>query len=358
MTAQALATSLGVPAYGVCTLDAVAYGSGLTEPFLVATDARRKEVFWGHYQDLRTRLSGPAVDKPQELPGEIPLVGAGGRMYAETVGASRLLDAPDYPFAGCSGGAGRRAARRAGCPGGGRERHASRAEPAPPDLPAPPRRPGALGAQEGLRVTAVLRQMTVADLPAVMEIERETFPARRVERGHAARRAGRPAPDPPLRGGPGGRRDRRLRRALSPRATRPTCRPSRSWPKTSGTGIGGAMLTELLAEAVRRGAREIFLEVRADNPGAQGVYGDFGFEGIGVRRRYYEDGTDAIMMKKEAGWLTNRWSWASRRPATRPASASSGPHPAGQHDRLQRGGARPLRRGGARGRLAGRTWRR
>jgi tRNA threonylcarbamoyl adenosine modification protein YeaZ len=100
MTAQALATSLGVPAYGVCTLDAVAYGSGLTEPFLVATDARRKEVFWGHYQDLRTRLSGPAVDKPQDLPGGIPLVGAGGRMYAETVGASRLLDAPDYPFAG------------------------------------------------------------------------------------------------------------------------------------------------------------------------------------------------------------------------------------------------------------------
>jgi tRNA threonylcarbamoyl adenosine modification protein YeaZ len=100
MTAQALATSLGVPAYGVCTLDAVAYGSGLTEPFLVATDARRKEVFWGHYQDLRTRLSGPAVDRPQDLPGEIPLVGAGGRMYAETVGASRLLDAPDYPFAG------------------------------------------------------------------------------------------------------------------------------------------------------------------------------------------------------------------------------------------------------------------
>ncbi|MEV6863216.1 tRNA (adenosine(37)-N6)-threonylcarbamoyltransferase complex dimerization subunit type 1 TsaB [Streptosporangium subroseum] len=100
MTAQALATSLAVPAYGVCTLDAVAYGSGLTEPFLVATDARRKEVFWGHYQDLRTRLSGPAVDRPQELPGEIPLVGAGGRMYAETVGASRLLDAPDYPFAG------------------------------------------------------------------------------------------------------------------------------------------------------------------------------------------------------------------------------------------------------------------
>ncbi|MFJ2030365.1 tRNA (adenosine(37)-N6)-threonylcarbamoyltransferase complex dimerization subunit type 1 TsaB [Streptosporangium sp. NPDC087985] len=100
MTAQALATSLGVPAYGVCTLDAVAYGSGLTEPFLVATDARRKEVFWGHYEDMRVRLSGPSVDKPQDLPGKLPLVGAGARLYAEVVGASRLVDAPEYPLAG------------------------------------------------------------------------------------------------------------------------------------------------------------------------------------------------------------------------------------------------------------------
>jgi tRNA A37 threonylcarbamoyladenosine modification protein TsaB len=66
----------------------------------VATDARRKEVFWGHYQEMRTRLSGPAVDRPQDLPGELPLVGAGARMYAEVVGASRLLDAPEYPHAG------------------------------------------------------------------------------------------------------------------------------------------------------------------------------------------------------------------------------------------------------------------
>ncbi|MER5647142.1 tRNA (adenosine(37)-N6)-threonylcarbamoyltransferase complex dimerization subunit type 1 TsaB [Streptosporangium sp. NPDC002524] len=100
VTAQALATSLGVPAYGVCTLDALAYGSGLAEPFLVATDARRKEVFWGHYRDARTRLSGPAVDRPQDLPGELPLAGAGARMYAEIVGASRILDVPEYPHAG------------------------------------------------------------------------------------------------------------------------------------------------------------------------------------------------------------------------------------------------------------------
>jgi tRNA threonylcarbamoyl adenosine modification protein YeaZ len=114
VTAQALATSLGVPAYGVCTLDALAYGSGLAEPFLVATDARRKEVFWGHYQDARTRLSGPAVDRPQDLPRELPLVGAGARMYAEIVGVSRLLDAPEYPHAGAMAAL---AAARLGEPG-------------------------------------------------------------------------------------------------------------------------------------------------------------------------------------------------------------------------------------------------
>ncbi|MGN9836536.1 ribosomal protein S18-alanine N-acetyltransferase [Nonomuraea sp. H19] len=69
--------------------------------------------------------------------------------------------------------------------------------------------------------------------------------------------------------------------------------------KFQGTGIGGALLTELLGEAGRRGAREIFLEVRADNPRAQGVYRHFGFEEIGTRRRYYDDGTDAIMMRRK-----------------------------------------------------------
>jgi ribosomal-protein-alanine N-acetyltransferase len=69
--------------------------------------------------------------------------------------------------------------------------------------------------------------------------------------------------------------------------------------KHQGTGIGSAMLTELLAEAHRRGAREVFLEVRADNPRAQAVYRHFGFEEIGTRRRYYDDGTDAIMMRRK-----------------------------------------------------------
>ncbi|GAA1278456.1 tRNA (adenosine(37)-N6)-threonylcarbamoyltransferase complex dimerization subunit type 1 TsaB [Sphaerisporangium rubeum] len=100
MTAQALAGTLGVPAYGVCSLDAVAYGSGLDEPFLVLTDARRKEVFWARYADRRTRVDGPAVDHPDAVPGELPVAGAGGHMYAAVLGESRLLPVPEYPSGG------------------------------------------------------------------------------------------------------------------------------------------------------------------------------------------------------------------------------------------------------------------
>ncbi|MER6574434.1 tRNA (adenosine(37)-N6)-threonylcarbamoyltransferase complex dimerization subunit type 1 TsaB [Nonomuraea sp. NPDC001023] len=98
MTAQGLATTLSVPAYGICTLDAVAYGSGLGEPFLVATDARRKEVFWARYQDMRTRADGPFVDRPAEVPVEgLPVVGAGAGLYPDVLGRH---DAPPYPYAG------------------------------------------------------------------------------------------------------------------------------------------------------------------------------------------------------------------------------------------------------------------
>ena len=120
--------------------------------------------------------------------------------------------------------------------------------------------------------------------------------------------------------------------------------------RTSGTGIGGAMLAELLAEAGRRGAREIFLEVRDDNPRRQAVYERFGFERIGMRRRYYDDGTDAIMMRKEAAMadaplvLGIETSCDETGIGHRPR-----PHAARQRGRLQRGRARPVRRRGARG---------
>ena len=65
-----------------------------------------------------------------------------------------------------------------------------------------------------------------------------------------------------------------------------------------GAGRGRALLRALLDAAAERGAREVFLEVRADNPGAEGLYLSEGFEEIGRRPRYYQpDDIDAIVMR-------------------------------------------------------------
>ncbi len=65
-------------------------------------------------------------------------------------------------------------------------------------------------------------------------------------------------------------------------------------------GIGTLLMGQLLDAARARGAREVFLEVRADNPGAEELYRQHGFERIGVRSRYYQpDDVDAIVMRRE-----------------------------------------------------------
>ena len=67
-----------------------------------------------------------------------------------------------------------------------------------------------------------------------------------------------------------------------------------------GRGIGSALLGALLGAARDRGCAEVFLEVRADNSRAHGLYLRRGFEEIGVRRGYYQpSGTDAIVMRKD-----------------------------------------------------------
>lgn len=67
-----------------------------------------------------------------------------------------------------------------------------------------------------------------------------------------------------------------------------------------GRGCGRALLRALLSAAAERGAREVFLEVRADNPTAEGLYRAEGFDEIGRRPRYYQpDDVDAIVMRLE-----------------------------------------------------------
>lgn len=65
-----------------------------------------------------------------------------------------------------------------------------------------------------------------------------------------------------------------------------------------GRGLGRALLRALLSEAARRRVREVFLEVRAENPAAEGLYASEGFAEIGRRPGYYQpDGVDAVVMR-------------------------------------------------------------
>ena len=62
MTARVLASALDVPAVGVCTLDVIARAAAPAaagREFIVATDARRKEVYWARYTPGGQRIGEP-----------------------------------------------------------------------------------------------------------------------------------------------------------------------------------------------------------------------------------------------------------------------------------------------------------
>lgn len=79
-------------------------------------------------------------------------------------------------------------------------------------------------------------------------------------------------------------------------------------PDHRGLGLGRLLVEALLGEARARSVRSVFLEVRADNDPARGLYESLGFREIDRRVGYYQpDGVDAIVMmlslgQPEAGW--------------------------------------------------------
>ncbi|TQS46402.1 tRNA (adenosine(37)-N6)-threonylcarbamoyltransferase complex dimerization subunit type 1 TsaB [Cryptosporangium phraense] len=105
VTAASLSDALGIPAYPVCSLDGLAEPG---RPLLVATDARRREVYWAIYDADGVRVTGPDVAKPADLqarlttersepsepsesaersaPDELTAVGSGAALYAEQLG--------------------------------------------------------------------------------------------------------------------------------------------------------------------------------------------------------------------------------------------------------------------------------
>ena len=68
-------------------------------------------------------------------------------------------------------------------------------------------------------------------------------------------------------------------------------------PGARGQGVGRALLHGLLAEAAKRGALELFLEVAEPNLAARALYASAGGKEVGRRRRYYADGADALVLR-------------------------------------------------------------
>ncbi|GAA2119584.1 tRNA (adenosine(37)-N6)-threonylcarbamoyltransferase complex dimerization subunit type 1 TsaB [Nocardioides bigeumensis] len=101
VTARTLAFVLEIPVYGVCSLDVLAVEAvdtgQVAGDFVVATDARRKEVYLASYDDAGRRVGGPAVVRPADAATELPVAGEGPRLYPD---AFPHLIAPTRPSAG------------------------------------------------------------------------------------------------------------------------------------------------------------------------------------------------------------------------------------------------------------------
>jgi ribosomal-protein-alanine N-acetyltransferase len=68
-------------------------------------------------------------------------------------------------------------------------------------------------------------------------------------------------------------------------------------PAARRAGTARALMRALMAESARRGAGEMFLEVAADNAAARALYAGLGAAEAGRRRRYYPDGSDALVLR-------------------------------------------------------------
>jgi [ribosomal protein S18]-alanine N-acetyltransferase len=146
-----------------------------------------------------------------------------------------------------------------------------------------------------LSAEVVLRDMTPADLPAVVEIEKASYS---VPWSEAAFRG-------LLRRGDAGL----IVAAAGPavvgyaafwcvvdQAELGNVAVSSAW---RGRGIGEALVAEAIRRVTERGVRELFLEVRPSNEVARRLYARFGFTQAGRRRSYYQQPVeDALVLRR------------------------------------------------------------
>lgn len=283
-TAAGYGQALGIPVYGVCSLDGI--GVHTSGEALVVTDARRREVYWARYTDA-VRVAGPAVAAPADVdPGAATAV-AGSPAHAELFGLP--VCGPAYPDV-----AGLVAAVADW-----------ESEPAPlrplylrrPDAKTSAERAADRAAAGAPAVT--IGELTAADAERCAELEAQLFAGddpwpqtafqREVAVGHNRYAAARIGED--LVGYAG---IARLGRSAPFEYEIHTIGVD---PDHQGRGIGRLLLNDLLDFA---GDAVVFLEVRTDNAAALGLYRSAGFAEVGLRPRYYRvSGADAYTMRRD-----------------------------------------------------------
>lgn len=140
----------------------------------------------------------------------------------------------------------------------------------------------------------VLRLMTIADLPAVMAIERSSFSLPWSEGSFRSDLTTNPAASLIV-----AERDGRVVGYVGIWKVLDEAHISTLAvaPETRGEGIGEALMQAAMRSAAAAGAVEMTLEVRDSNQPAQWLYRRLGFEVVGRRRRYYKDNLeDAVLM--------------------------------------------------------------
>jgi tRNA threonylcarbamoyl adenosine modification protein YeaZ len=102
VTARVLGSALKLRTDGICSLDVIAADASpwaVGSEYLVATDARRREVYWARYKSTGERVGGPHVGRPADLPAGLPVAGTGADLYPDLGGGSATQIQPRYPSA-------------------------------------------------------------------------------------------------------------------------------------------------------------------------------------------------------------------------------------------------------------------
>jgi len=64
------------------------------------------------------------------------------------------------------------------------------------------------------------------------------------------------------------------------------------------SGVAAFLLDFLFERAARRKIKDVYLEVRESNEAARSLYARYGFSELGIRKSYYHDGENALVMHR------------------------------------------------------------